>query len=339
MEAVDRLDVQRLVLARGPEHRVERHAAVDPRARVAREQLVRQRRQDEVGRTQRAPDRRPRSRRAAPARVTPPVSRVASSSAGISVIHSVSGSANITVTSSGRSRRESSHSRASRVLERLGQQLVERAAPRRRARASGRRTRRAPAARGAPRSRRRRAARGSSSATAARARGRAGARSPCAAFRPPSSSPRTGSVAVLMRHSPFTSQLVAAAIADEHAADDEDADDERPDELQVAVVADLGQRQAAHDHRRGRRDEVHEPDADWYAVTATARDTPAKSASGARIGITSAACPDDDGTRNAIGMLTMNASTPNAPVRRARDRVLHPVQDRVGHVARSSSRP
>src|SRR5437660_8028062 len=49
------------------------------------------------------------------------------------------------------------------------------------------------------------------------------------------------------------------------------------------------------------------PDADWYAVTTRARDTPAKSASGARIGITSAACPDDEGTRNAIGMLTMNA--------------------------------
>src|SRR5438270_190720 len=49
------------------------------------------------------------------------------------------------------------------------------------------------------------------------------------------------------------------------------------------------------------------PDADWYAVTIRARETPAKSASGARIGITSAACPDDDGTRNAIVMLTRNA--------------------------------
>src|SRR5512142_2388159 len=53
------------------------------------------------------------------------------------------------------------------------------------------------------------------------------------------------------------------------------------------------------------------PEADWYAVTTRARDTFAKSASGARIGITSAACPDDDGTRKAIGMLTMNASTAN----------------------------
>ena len=57
------------------------------------------------------------------------------------------------------------------------------------------------------------------------------------------------------------------------------------------------------------------PDADWNAVTAIARDTPAKSASGARIGITSAACPDDDGTRNAIGMLTMNARIANAAAR------------------------
>src|SRR6478609_2023338 len=55
------------------------------------------------------------------------------------------------------------------------------------------------------------------------------------------------------------------------------------------------------------------PDADWKAVTAIARDTPAKSASGARIGITSAACPDDDGTRNAIGTLTIIVITPNTP--------------------------
>src|SRR4051794_27856961 len=49
------------------------------------------------------------------------------------------------------------------------------------------------------------------------------------------------------------------------------------------------------------------PDAVWYAVTTSERETSAKSASGARIGITSAACPDDDGTRNAIGMLTRKA--------------------------------
>src|SRR5213592_4665616 len=56
------------------------------------------------------------------------------------------------------------------------------------------------------------------------------------------------------------------------------------------------------------------PDADWYAVTIRARETPAKSARGARIGITSAACPDDDGTRNAIGMLTRKGRIANAPV-------------------------
>src|SRR3954451_11822072 len=55
------------------------------------------------------------------------------------------------------------------------------------------------------------------------------------------------------------------------------------------------------------------PDADWNPVTTIERETCAKSASGARIGMTSAAWPDDDGTRNAIGMLTMNASTANAP--------------------------
>src|SRR5438309_11309645 len=53
------------------------------------------------------------------------------------------------------------------------------------------------------------------------------------------------------------------------------------------------------------------PDADWNAVTTRARETPAKSASGARIGMTSAACPDDDGTRNAIGMLTRNVRIAN----------------------------
>src|SRR3954452_20611107 len=56
------------------------------------------------------------------------------------------------------------------------------------------------------------------------------------------------------------------------------------------------------------------PDAHWNAVTVIERATPAKSESGARIGITSAACPDDDGTRNAIGMLTRNARIANTPV-------------------------
>ena len=50
------------------------------------------------------------------------------------------------------------------------------------------------------------------------------------------------------------------------------------------------------------------PTRDWYAVTAIERGTSAKSASGARIGMTSAAWPDDDGTRNAIGRLTSSAT-------------------------------
>ena len=57
--------------------------------------------------------------------VTPPVSRVASSSAGISPIHACSSSENSAVTSSGRSRRLSSHSRAVGLGERLRQQLVQ----------------------------------------------------------------------------------------------------------------------------------------------------------------------------------------------------------------------
>ena len=55
------------------------------------------------------------------------------------------------------------------------------------------------------------------------------------------------------------------------------------------------------------------PDADWYAVTATERLTWAKSASGARIGITSAACPEEEGTRKAIGTFTSSVITPNTP--------------------------
>src|ERR671918_1802468 len=54
-----------------------------------------------------------------------------------------------------------------------------------------------------------------------------------------------------------------------------------------------------------------QPDADWYAVTATARSVSAKSATGPRIGMTSAAWPDDDGTRKAIGRLTIQASAAN----------------------------
>ena len=56
------------------------------------------------------------------------------------------------------------------------------------------------------------------------------------------------------------------------------------------------------------------PEADWNAVTTMARLTPAKSASGARIGIARAAWPDVDGTRNASGMLIRNISAPKTPL-------------------------
>src|SRR6478735_5471763 len=55
------------------------------------------------------------------------------------------------------------------------------------------------------------------------------------------------------------------------------------------------------------------PEADWYAVTTIARDTPAKSARGARIGIARAAWPEVDGTRNASGRLIRNISAPKTP--------------------------
>src|SRR5215471_1736022 len=44
-----------------------------------------------------------------------------------------------------------------------------------------------------------------------------------------------------------------------------------------------------------------------------ARLTPAKSPSGAMIGIASVACPEEDGTRNASGMFTRYITTANAP--------------------------
>src|SRR5947209_5714308 len=47
------------------------------------------------------------------------------------------------------------------------------------------------------------------------------------------------------------------------------------------------------------------PDADWYAVTTIERDTLAKSASGARIGMARAACPELEGIRKASGRLMM----------------------------------
>src|SRR5262249_10260174 len=53
MEAVDGLDVQGLVLTRRPVPLVDRDTAEDPGARVAHEERVRKRRDDEVGRAHR----------------------------------------------------------------------------------------------------------------------------------------------------------------------------------------------------------------------------------------------------------------------------------------------
>ena len=52
MEAIDRGEVQRLQPPRGPVHRVERDATVDPAGRVAGEDVVGQRREDEICRLQ-----------------------------------------------------------------------------------------------------------------------------------------------------------------------------------------------------------------------------------------------------------------------------------------------
>src|SRR6476659_6307439 len=65
-------------------------------------------------------------------------------------------------------------------------------------------------------------------------------------------------VTVLIARVSFRDLLDRRRDADERAADDEDDDQERPDELQVAVVADLRERKAAHDHCRCRRHEIDE---------------------------------------------------------------------------------
>src|SRR6476469_9216414 len=77
--------------------------------------------------------------------------------------------------------------------------------------------------------------------------------------------PRAVAVSVDMWGAPFISEARRPGSsadrrrdAEERADDDEDDYEEGPDELQVAVVADLRERQAAHDHGRCRRDEVHE---------------------------------------------------------------------------------
>src|SRR5215472_11360042 len=66
--------------------------------------------------------------------------------------------------------------------------------------------------------------------------------------------PTTGFVTVVM---PLLSCSLGGRRDPEEGADD-DEDDEQvgPDEAQVLVVAHLGQGEAAHDHGRGRRDEV-----------------------------------------------------------------------------------
>ena len=60
-----------------------------------------------------------------PCTATPPVSRVASSAPAFSAIKAVVSRANSAVSSSGRSRRSSIHSRGVAALERLAQQIVE----------------------------------------------------------------------------------------------------------------------------------------------------------------------------------------------------------------------
>src|SRR4051794_7927174 len=70
--------------------------------------------------------------------------------------------------------------------------------------------------------------------------------------------PSAYAVTVLIARVSFRDSIDRRGDADEGAADDEDDDQERPDELQVAVVTDLREREAAHDHRRRRCHEIHE---------------------------------------------------------------------------------
>src|SRR3954454_18737053 len=59
--------------------------------------------------------------------------------------------------------------------------------------------------------------------------------------------PSAGAVTVLIARVSFRDSIDCRGDADEGAADDEDDDQERPNELQVAVVTDLREREPAHD--------------------------------------------------------------------------------------------
>ena len=266
------------------------------------------------------------------ASVTPPVRRVASSSAGISVIHAVSSPAKIVVTSSGRSLRSSTHSRAARSASVSASRSwnSSTSTPRSRIRSTN--------ASCSWRARRVQMTSSNSSSWQL-----VGERRSCA---------RSGRCTITLRSVPTSEatprsvvvegvatvisfsrvQLRTAAPPTKTHTTTKAASDERPHELQVAVVADLGEGEAAHDHRGGRRDQVHEAGrrlvgGDGHRARDVREVRQRREDRHHQRGVPGR-------RRHQEGDRHVDDQRDHAEhaLRGARDRVLHPVQDGVGHV-------
>ena len=191
------------------------------------------------------------------ASVTPPVRRVASSSAGISVIHAVSSRAKIVVTSSGRSLRSQHPLARPAVRERLGEQLVEEqhldAALAHQVDERVELLARAAHPDDVVEQQLVAVRRRQPLVREVRAVDDDAAQRPDLRGDAEVGGGGRGCHGLLLGL-----QLRAAAPPTNTHDDDEGGRDEGPDELQVAVVAHLGEGEAAHDHRGRRGDQVHE---------------------------------------------------------------------------------
>ena len=253
MEAVDRLHDRGLRPAGALRHRVERHPVEDPRRRVALEEEVRQRRQDHVERAggARRAARRPRR--------SPPWSSRRSGSPRLLRRSPRRPFASADRPDTGRPRARRARGRASSPCPRatrasrqqvLGVEDLDAAL------AHHLDERRVLDLRLAdPDHVVEEQLLGVGRRQPALLEARAGERSPCAACPPRIESTLN---AIRTRLQLATTQPRSPNAADEHEGDADDQDDPEvgEHEAQVAVIADPRQRQAAHDHRRGRRDQI-----------------------------------------------------------------------------------